>query len=362
MINNAVTRRTFLKYCGGIAATLGLSHSMVPKIVRALTADNRPPVVWLHFSECTGCSESFLRTTDPGVVDILFDVLNVTYHETIQVACGDKAEQNRDETVARHDGEFICVVEGAIPTADGGVYGMVGSRTMLEIAQSIIPRAKHAIAYGTCAAFGGLPAADPNPTRAKGVSAALDIDTINITGCPPHPINLVALITSYLLNGQMPELRSDGRPEFCHGEPIHEDCPVPHGCMQGYNCKGPKSYNNCHRNLYNQESWCIQVEHQCIGCAEAGFWDKHAPFYNPLWMSMFHTYRPEAIAHENLKTASCTGCHDEGYFEAREAREDNPLKFQLSMHKKHKIDLLTSISCAHCHEDVPGGTLDPIKD
>ena len=88
---------------------------MIPKIVSALTSDGRPPVIWLHFAECTGCSEAFLRSTDPGVADILFDVLNVTYHETIQAACGEKAEQNRDRTVADHAGEFICVVEGAIP-------------------------------------------------------------------------------------------------------------------------------------------------------------------------------------------------------------------------------------------------------
>ncbi len=169
MTNALITRRSFIKYCGGIAAALGLGPTMVPSIVRALTADNRLPVVWLHFAECTGCSESFLRATDPGVADILLDVLNVTYHETIQAACGEKAEANRDAAVSKFDGQFICVVEGAIPTANNGVYGMVGGRTMLEIAQSVIPRAKHTICFGTCAAFGGLPAAAPNPTGAKGV-------------------------------------------------------------------------------------------------------------------------------------------------------------------------------------------------
>ena len=170
MVEALITRRSFLKYCGGIAATLGLSASMIPRIAEALTsADTRLPVVWLHFAECTGCSESFLRATDPHVADILFDVLNITYHETIQVACGEKAEYNRDKTVQDYDGQFICVVEGAIPTADDGVYGMVGGKTMLEIAQSVIPRAKHTICFGTCSAYGGLPAAAPNPTGAKGV-------------------------------------------------------------------------------------------------------------------------------------------------------------------------------------------------
>lgn len=357
-----ISRRSFLKYCGGVAAALGLGPHMVPRIAEALTADNRPPVVWLHFAECTGCSESFLRASDPEVAAILLDVLNVTYHEIIQVACGANAETNRDQTVSDHAGAFICIVEGSIPTANNGAYGMVGGRTMLDIAQSIIPQASHTIAFGTCAAYGGLAAAAPNPTGAKGVKDAIGVETINITGCPPHPVNLVALITSYLLNNQMPDLRADGRPTFCHGQTIHSSCSVPHGCMQGYNCKGPRTYNNCHKALYNQESWCIQAEHQCIGCSEPNFWDAHAPFYNPMWMSMFNTYRCDADVHEWQDTASCNRCHGSGIFEEEEARQEDPRRYQQVIHREHDIDLGTNRSCANCHPDAPGGTYEPIDD
>jgi len=355
MITRNISRRTFLKYCGGIAATLGLSSTMIPKIAQALTSDARPPVIWLHFAECTGCSEAFLRSADPVVADILLDVLNVTYHETIQAACGAKAEFNRDDAASKYAGQFICIVEGAIPTAENGVYGMVGGRTMLDIAQSIIPQAMYTIALGTCAAYGGLPAAEPNPTGAKGVMDAIGVDTINITGCPPHPMNLVSCITSYLLNGQMPSRRSDGRPYFCHGSTIHSSCTVPHGCMQGYNCKGPTTYNNCHQELYNEESWCVQVEHQCIGCSEPGFWDLNKPFYNPMWMSMFSTYRPTAILHEDQTTASCTSCHGSGIFEEEESYQEDPRKFQQAIHHEHNVRLTTDRGCTNCHTEVPTG-------
>jgi [NiFe] hydrogenase small subunit len=357
-----ISRRSFIKYCGGIAMTLGLSTTMVPKIVEALTSDNRPPVLWLHFAECTGCSEAFLRSTDPGVADILFDVLNVGYHETLQVACGEKAEYNRDQIVANHAGEFICIVEGAIPTAQNGVFGMIGGRTMLDIAQTVIPQAKYAIALGSCAAFGGLPAAAPNTTGAMGVKGAIGVDTINITGCPPHPMNLVACITSYLLNNQMPDLRADGRPYFCHGNTIHSSCTVPHSCMEGYNCKGPGTYNNCHQALYNQESWCVQAEHQCIGCSEPGFWDTNAPFYNPMWMSMFSTYRPTAVPHEYQTSASCNRCHSSGYFEEEESYQSDPRRFQQAMHREHNVSLMTNRGCANCHPEAPGGTYEQIHD
>jgi [NiFe] hydrogenase small subunit len=239
---------------------------------------------------------------------------------------------------------------------------MVGGKTMLEIAQAVVPQAKHTICLGTCAAFGGLPAAAPNPTGAKGVGDALGIDTINITGCPPHPKNLVACITNYLLFGLMPPLLSDGRPQFCHGETIHQRCPTPHGCMQGYNCKGPQTYNNCHQTLYNEASWCIQVEHQCIGCSESGFWDRNAPFYNPMWASMFSTYRSEAIPHEDQTTASCTACHGSGIFEDQEAGADDPKRLQQIIHREHEINLQTNRSCAWCHPQAPDGTYDQIDD
>ena len=111
MTPHNISRLPFRKYCGGVAAALAFSQTIIPQIAQARTSDNRPPVLWLHFSECTGCSESFLRAADPDVTAILLDVLNVTYHETIQVACGDKAEFKCNQTVLNHTGEFICIAE-----------------------------------------------------------------------------------------------------------------------------------------------------------------------------------------------------------------------------------------------------------
>ena len=77
------------------------------------------------------------------------------------------------QTANDYQGEFFCVVEGAIPTADNGIYGMIVGRTMLSIAQEICPKSKAVISLGNCASYGGLPAAFPNPTGAIGVENAL---------------------------------------------------------------------------------------------------------------------------------------------------------------------------------------------
>ena len=141
-----VTRRDFLKFCTLLTASMGLPAAFVPKVAEVFAAPKqRLPVVWLHFAECTGCSEAFLRSTYPWIGDLIFNILSVEYHETIMAAAGHQAEENLHEAVERYKGEFICVVEGAIGTKYDGAYGKVGGRTFLEIGQDVIPKAKAVI-------------------------------------------------------------------------------------------------------------------------------------------------------------------------------------------------------------------------
>lgn len=282
-----ITRREFLKFCGIVAGSLGLETTFGPKIAEALTAANRPPVIWLHFSECTGCTEAVLRTTAPWFDELIMGTLSLDYHETLMAAAGDRVENILLETSDQHAGEFFCVVEGAIPTAQNGTFGMVGGRTMLSIAQDICPKARAIIAAGTCASYGGLPAADPNPTGAKGISdalPALSVPIVNLPGCPPNPINFVGLIASYLLENKLPPQDSFGRPIFVYGEKVHKQCPFKENqqerCLENAGCKGRHSYNNCPSIKFNEStSFPMQAGHPCIGCSEPDFWDRMTPFY-----------------------------------------------------------------------------------
>lgn len=282
-----ITRRSFLKYCTVVAGALGLGPAFGPKIYQAFAASPRPSVLWLHFAECTGCTEAVLRTSSPGFADLIFDVISLDYHETVMAAAGDLAESVLFETAAANEGEYFCVVEGSIPTADGGVYGMIGGRTMLSIAQVVCNKAKAVIALGTCASFGGIAAAYPNPTGAKGVKDALwpqlKVPVINISGCPPNPINFVGTIANYLLNGNLPSLDSLGRPQFAYSQTVHSRCPYRENegrCLKDEGCKGPHCHNNCPTVRFNDgTSWPVQAGHPCIGCSEPNFWDTMTPFY-----------------------------------------------------------------------------------
>ena len=298
-----VSRRDFMKYCTALTATLGLSSSFVPKVAEVFAAPaQRPPLIWLHFGECTGCSEALLRTQYPYIDELVLEVLSVEYHETIMAAAGHQAEEQLQHAVNKYDGKFICVVEGSIATKFNGGYGKVGGRSFLEIAKEVCPKAAAVISIGSCASFGGIPAAAPNPGGYKGVGDALGIKPLNIPGCPPNPINLVGTVVNYLLLGKLPDLDESGRPLFAYGKTIHDQCPrrshfeneefveafgseeAKMGyCLYLMGCRGPETYNNCPIAKFNDgTSWPVEAGAPCIGCSQPNFWDTMTPFYEEL--------------------------------------------------------------------------------
>jgi [NiFe] hydrogenase small subunit len=292
-----------MKFCTALTATMGLSSSFVPKVAKVFAAPaQRPTVVWLHFAECTGCTESTLRSMYPWIDELVLEVLDVAYHETIMAAAGHQAEEQLMQTVVKHEGKFLCVVEGSIATKFDGGYGKVGGRTFLEIAQEVCPKAAGVICIGSCSSFGGPQAAAPNPGGYKGVSDALGIPTVRISGCPPNPVSFVGTVVNYLLLGKLPELDNLGRPLFAYGKTIHDQCPrrghfendefveefgseeaALGYCLYKVGCRGPETYNNCAVAKFNDgTSWPVEAGHPCIGCSEPNFWDNFTPFYEEL--------------------------------------------------------------------------------
>jgi len=295
-----VSRRDFMKFCTFLTATMGLSSSFVPKVAEVFAAPKqRPPVVWLHFGECTGCSEAILRTQYPYPDDLVLEILSIEYHETIMAAAGQQAEDQLHSAVKKYEGKFICVVEGAVATKFNGAYGKIGGRTFLEIAKDVVPKAAATIAIGTCASFGGIQAAQPNPGGYKGVGDALGIKTLNIPGCPPNPVNFIGTVVNYLLLGKLPALDELGRPLFAYSKTVHDQCPrrahfedeefvnefgseeaALGYCLYNVGCRGPETYNNCPIAKFNDgTSFPIEAGHPCIGCSQPNFWDEMSPFY-----------------------------------------------------------------------------------
>ncbi|MFP5238986.1 MAG: hydrogenase small subunit [Acidobacteriota bacterium] len=297
-----VSRRSFLKFCTAVAVTIGLGPTGMAEVARALTGP-KPIVVWLNFSECTGCTESLLRMSSPTPDSLILDTISLEYHETLMAAAGLAATGHLTDVVNANAGQFFAIVEGSIPTANNGAFGTIGGETMLAIAQRVLPKAKAVIAYGTCSSYGGLAAAAPNPTGAKGVKdlgILGSVPLVNVPGCSPNPYNLAGVLTTYLLKGTLPALDSNLRPTFAFGQTVHSRCPKPHGCLEDYKCKGKSTYNNCATAKFNGgTSWDIQAVHHCIGCSNPNFWDANSPFYDSSFGTKF-----ASSSHSKIQTVA----------------------------------------------------------
>jgi hydrogenase small subunit len=285
-----VDRRSFLQVLSLAAAAVGLTGDAAHAFVEGATRALKPSVIWLHFQECTGCTESLLRTSQPALAELILDLVSLDYHETLMAAAGHQAESALQSAMKANAGKYICVVEGAIPVKDGGVYCQIGGRTALEIVKEVTAGAAAIVAIGSCASWGGIPSADPNPTGATGVPQVLQGKTVvTLPGCPANPYTFLGTVLQFLTLGTLPALDDLGRPKFAYGRTIHEHCPRrahfdagrfahqfgDEGHRQGHclyklGCKGPATHANCSTSHFGEvvDAWPIGIGHPCVGCTE----------------------------------------------------------------------------------------------
>jgi hydrogenase small subunit len=295
-----LSRRELLKFCAGIAATMGLSSAAGVRMAEAAISPDRPPVIWLHGQECTGCTESLLRSYHPTIEALLLDVISLDYHDTLCVGAGKQALDYKHAMMEKHKGKYVLVTEGGTPMKDGGIYCKVGGKTQAELVREGAAGAAAVIAIGSCASWGGIQSADPNPTGAVGTHEVIPGKlVINVPGCPPSPYNFLSTVLYLLTFKRPPALDQLNRPKFAYGRLIHENCERrPHfdagrfalefgdeGHRQGFclykiGCKGPETFANCPAIGFGDVgfgSWPVGTGHPCFGCTE-----KATAFRKPL--------------------------------------------------------------------------------
>lgn len=336
-----MSRRDFLKLAGATGIAAALPFSLIEK---ALAGNGDPRVIWLQGQSCTGCSVSLLNSVNLTTIDdVLLNKINLEYHSNLIASAGDVAmtsifgahpgsaelaamseewlaqgpglafDVNQDGRVDYYDlaslarQGYILVVEGAIPSGADGRYCGIGhiaatghELTILEAFDTLSSKADAIIGIGTCACYGGIPAALPNPTTARGVSETLSdlgrtATVINIPGCPAHPDWFVGTVVK-LLAGQSVALDTHNRPLDYFEKEVHKTCPLrgtdkakklgDPGCLDDIGCKGKRSFANCPSLKWNNPgqnqagvNWCIQARVPCHGCTEPGFPDSMTPFH-----------------------------------------------------------------------------------
>ncbi|MBV8543274.1 MAG: hydrogenase small subunit [Acidobacteria bacterium] len=289
------SRRDFITLCGKlmVAAPFGLAitNFVSPEAVAGVVGKaRRPSVIWLHMQDCTGCTETLLRTSEPDLAALIFDVISLDYHETVMAASGSDAEAALKDAMKENDGKYVLVVEGSIPTKDNGAYLKIAGRNGIDMLKDVANHAAAVISIGSCASWGGIPSSNVNPTGATGVDSIIkNKPVINLPGCPPNPYVLLATVLEYATTGKVPKLDALGRPKFAYDRLIHDHCPRrahfdagrfasqfgDSGHRQGWclyklGCKGPVTHAPCSTRHFNEvvDCWPIGIGAPCVGCTE----------------------------------------------------------------------------------------------
>jgi hydrogenase small subunit len=295
------TRREFLKLGSMLAAGLAIPGNAAKVFAEGLQKlSSTVRIVWLQGQSCSGDSISLLNSIEPGPVDLLTRYISLVIHQNIGAAQGSVFMDTIDK--AADIGDYILVLEGSIPMGMPGAC-RIGGRNLEDILLKMIPKAKAVVAVGTCAAFGGIPAAEGNQTKSGSVmdfmkkhNMPVEGKLLNCPSCPTHPKGIIGTLAYVAAKGYPDVVPGKYAPKMFYGMSTHDNCPRyhfyerkmfakylgdPEGCLFQLGCLGPLTHTECPQRQWNSGvNWCIRASAPCIGCSSEYFsMKKDFPFY-----------------------------------------------------------------------------------
>ncbi len=283
---------------------------------------------WFAGMSCDGCSVAATGATNPSVESMMLGAHPgiprvVLHHPVLNMESGPHYLRPAEEAIEGTLGApYVVILEGSIAdevvaNAAGGYWSATGEEpwgidgalrpvSSTEWIARLAPNAAAMIAIGTCATWGGVPAAEGNPTGAmslmdflgKDYRSVLGVPIVNIPGCPPIGDNFTETVAAvlYFLQGfgPLPEFDELGRPAWLFGETVHRRCvrgayyeegTFAHEfgdpeCLVEIGCWGPVvNCNITSRGAVKGIGGCMNAGGACIGCTMPGFPDKFTPFY-----------------------------------------------------------------------------------
>jgi hydrogenase small subunit len=288
-------------------------------------------VFWIAGMSCDGCTIAASGATNPPVEDLLLGTIPnlpkvVLHHPVLNVAAGAEFIKSfHDAANGTLGAPYVVILEGSVPDdqrypINQGYFSALGSggfdpsvehdqpNRVSDWVKKMAPGAAAMIAMGTCACWGGIPAAAGNITGSMGLMdylgkdyrSALGVPVVNIPGCSPIGDNFtetVAAVLLFLANlGPLPQFDELGRPAWLFRETVHRHCPKAgyyeegvfaqeygdNQCLVEVGCWGPVvQCNIVERGAHNGYGGCMVAGGPCIGCTMPGFPDKFSPFYKP---------------------------------------------------------------------------------
>ncbi|HEY6897676.1 MAG TPA: HupU protein [Rhodocyclaceae bacterium] len=271
-------------------------------------------MLWLQSGGCGGCTLSWIGSEMGPLFETLTDEkVEILWHPSLSEATGSEAQELL-RACANGQLEFdVLCVEGSLlrgPNGSGRFHLMAGTGIpFIEWAGQLARRAKHVVAIGTCAAYGGVTSAGSNPTDACGLQydgavpggllgvdfrSASGLPVINVAGCPTHPDwvteTLIGLARGSLGSAELDDL---GRPRFYADKLVHHGCArneyyefkasaeklSDQGCMMEHlGCKGTQAHADCNLRAWNGSGSCLTGGYPCVRCTEPGFEEPGHPF------------------------------------------------------------------------------------
>jgi len=272
-------------------------------------------VLWLQSGGCGGCSMSLLCADTADFPAMLrHGGIELLWHPSLSLASGEELMTLLDDCLAGRIALDALCIEGALlrgPNGSGRFHVMAGTGVpMISWVRRLAGVARHVVAVGSCAAWGGISAAGANATEACGLQyederkggllgagfvARGGLPVINVAGCPTHPgwvvDTLMALAAGTLRAEDLDALQ---RPRFYADQLVHHGCtrneyyefkasaekPSDLGCMMEHmGCKGTQAHADCNSRPWNGEGSCTRGGYACISCTEPGFQDPGHAFH-----------------------------------------------------------------------------------
>lgn len=271
-------------------------------------------LLWLQSGGCGGCSLSLLGAEGPDLVTALEAAgIELLWHPALSEPTGAELVTLLEDVVAGRVALDILALEGAVmrgPHGSGRFHMLAGTgRSMMAWLEELAPRARHVVAVGSCAAYGGITAGGANEVEACGLQydgpvpggllgsafrAGGGLGVVNVAGCPTHPdwvTETLAQLAADRFDGA--DMDPVGRPRGYADQLVHHGCPRNEyyefkasaekasdlGClMEHQGCLGTQAHGDCNIRPWNGEGSCLRGGYSCINCTAPGFEEPGHPF------------------------------------------------------------------------------------
>lgn len=258
-------------------------------------------IVWMQTGACSGDSMALLCADRPSIENLVEHYgQNFLWHPslTAEHRFGDVL----DALLSGREKLDILCIEGSLITGPfgTGMFDSYRGRAKIDIVKALAPHARYVVAVGSCSAFGGIPAAPPNPTDSIGLQfererpggllgpdwrSRAGLPVINLAGCPTHPTTITRSL-ALIADDQPLELDALNRPRAFYGSTVHQGCTRNEyheydleetqfggrGCLFfNLGCQGPNTLANCNSELWNRRSSKPRAGVPCFGCTSPDF-------------------------------------------------------------------------------------------